>query len=134
MIGDLYWHVHHEILCEPLTEPIENRISYIKANKPAHEIETRLRLMQPVRGPLPAELDKVSAEWDKARAKWDKASAELDKASAEWGKARAKWVKTGAEWGKASAAALPELERLHAEQCPDCLWDGQTIFPKEEVA
>ena len=28
-----YWHVHHDILVEPLTEPIENRIAFIKKNK-----------------------------------------------------------------------------------------------------
>lgn len=48
------WHVHHETLVEPLTEPIENRIAYIRKDKPAGEIELRLRLLKPVRGSLPA--------------------------------------------------------------------------------
>jgi len=71
----LYWHIHHDILAEPLTEPIENRIRFIKNNKPYHEVETRLRLMKPVRGKLP-ELDKAGAEFVKASAEWDKARAD----------------------------------------------------------
>ena len=100
---EYYWHVHHTVLCEPLTEPIENRIAYIKASKREAEIETRLRLMAPVRGKLPAAYAKARAAYDKARA----------------------------AYAKAGAAALPEIEALHALECPNCPWDAaqQTIFP-----
>jgi hypothetical protein len=37
-VGDWVWHVHHEILVEPLTEPIENRIAYIKSDKSPEEV------------------------------------------------------------------------------------------------
>ena len=42
------WHVHHEQLVEPLSEPIENRIKYIKENKSKSEIPTRLKLIKKV--------------------------------------------------------------------------------------
>ena len=42
------WHVHHNELVERLTEPIENRISYIKSNKVPEEVPTRLRLLKKV--------------------------------------------------------------------------------------
>ena len=42
------WHVHHKVLFEALSEPIENRIEYIKENKPESEVEIRLRLIQKV--------------------------------------------------------------------------------------
>ena len=29
-----YWHVHHDQLGEPLTEPIETRIAYVLSTKP----------------------------------------------------------------------------------------------------
>ena len=122
----LYWHIHHDILAEPLTEPIENRIRFIKNNKPYHEFETRLRLMKPVRGKLP-ELDKAGAEFVKARAEWDKARAERDKAYAEWNKAGAEFVKASAEWDKARAD--PAVLSLHAKECPNCPWNGRTILP-----
>ena len=139
-IGDLVWHIHHDMLCEPLTEPFETRVAYIKSQKRAIEVPTRLRLMKPVRGKLP-ELDKVSAELLKARAEWEKACAEWEKACAELLKAGAKVLKAGAELNKASAEfnkAGAELDKalrhpsvlaLHAKECPDCPWDGETIFP-----
>jgi len=61
-IGIPYWHPNHDILLKWTTEPIENRIAYIKNNKPAHEIKTRLRLLKPVRGKLPEAVDKLEAE------------------------------------------------------------------------
>ena len=129
----LYWHIHHDILAEPLTEPIENRIRFIKNNKHYHEVETRLRLMKPVRGKLP-ELDKAGAEFVKARAEWDKAYAECVMTRAEWNKAYAEWNKARAEWDKAraewdNASADPAVLSLHAKECPNCLWNGRTILP-----
>ena len=51
-----------------------------------------------------------------------KAEAEWDKAEAEWDKARDEWVKARDEWE-------PYLTKLHTELCPQCPWDGRTIFP-----
>jgi hypothetical protein len=42
------WHIHDRRLVEPLSEPIENRVAYIKSDKPKDEQETRLRLLKPV--------------------------------------------------------------------------------------
>jgi hypothetical protein len=42
------WCVHHSTEVERLTEPIENRINYILANKPRNEIVTRLDNLRPV--------------------------------------------------------------------------------------
>src|SRR3990167_387329 len=81
------WHVHHETIIEPLTEPIKNRIRFIKANKPDDEIETRLRLMRPAS----AKASKARAAYDKAtsktRAAYDKATS---KALAVYDKATSK--------------------------------------------
>jgi len=142
-VGDPVWHIHHDALVEPLTEPLENRIKFIKERKPAREIETRLRLMKPVRGKLPelakaraelakayAEWVKADAEWVKADAEWVKARAELAKAYAELAKADAEWVKARAELAKAYAA--PSVLALHAKECPNCPWNGETIFPPAE--
>src|SRR3972149_4661141 len=38
----MYWHIHHQQLAEPLTEPLKNRIAYIKKDKPKDEIKLRL--------------------------------------------------------------------------------------------
>jgi multidrug resistance efflux pump len=142
MANELYWHVHHDTLLEPLTEPIQNRIEYIKTEKAKYEtekqIELRLRLLRPLIGPLPEKWDKAEAEWDKAEAEWDKAEAELDKARAEWAKAvaelskaRAERDKAEAELDKAEAQHKIEIEALHKKECPNCPWDGSSIFGRE---
>jgi hypothetical protein len=87
---EYYWHIHHEALFEALMEPIENRITYIKTNKPTGEVETRLRLLHKVK-------DTKSLR---------KAMAENDHDA---------------------------IEQLHAKECPDCPWNGHTIFPKKEA-
>ena len=75
-VGDLILHCHHEILCETLTESVENRIDYILRSK-QDNVALRLRLMGP---PIEdaavladAELSKADAEWSKACAEWSKA-------------------------------------------------------------
>jgi hypothetical protein len=121
-VGDLYWHVHHEQLAEFLTEPIANRIAYIKSDKPKSEVPIRLKWMTPVLGEVPAGPSK-------ARAAYDKAWAALVKARAAYDKAWAALVKARAAYDKARAAAQPALKRLHEAEHPGCPWDGKTIFP-----
>ena len=82
----------------------------------------------------------VAPAWaacDKAWAACDKAWAACDKARAAYDKAWAAYDKAGAAYDKAWAACnavlqkyADELEALHAAQCPDCPWDGKTIFPE----
>src|SRR4030067_1149915 len=93
--------LHHEVLLE-WSDDIQERIDYIKAHKPPHEVETRLRLLKPVQGALPQKLVKAKAAYDKAKAAYNKAYDEC----------------------------LPQIEALHALECPDCPWNGTTIFPE----
>jgi hypothetical protein len=50
---DFWWHLHHEILVEQLTEPLRARINYIKKEKPKDEVKLRLKLLAPVLGEIP---------------------------------------------------------------------------------
>ena len=100
-VGDPMWLLHHELLLEWLTEPVENRIAYILSEKPKREQARRLRELRPVKGPLPKTADAARAEYDAARAKSDAAQA---KADAAWAKADAAGAKSDAAWAKADAA------------------------------
>ena len=91
------------IIIEPLIEPIEERIAFIKDHKAKVEIETRLRLMRPVVGQLPAAYLQAWAAYKSA----------------------------GAAYGGTRAATEVEIEALHRHECPDCPWDGRSIFPKD---
>ena len=147
-VGAAMWHLHHSVdAIEFLTEPLVNRVAYIRAHKPADEIETRLRWLTPVQGSLPAASDKTAAAYvkaraasdkaaaasDKARAAYDKAAAASDKARAAYDKARAAYDKAWAAYVKARAAARPAIDALHAIEHPDCPWDGRTLFPEHEI-
>ena len=95
-----YWHIHHDVLLEYTTN-IQERIAYIKSDKPEHERETRLRLMGPVKGALPIAVAKAGAAYTTAGDAYDKA------------------VRDNA----------PAIEALHKIECPNCPWNGYTIFP-----
>ncbi len=115
-IGDICLHLHHEVLAEMLTQPIENRISYILSDKPVAEQALRLRMMGP---PIIDEQVMADAELQKADAESQKASAELLKADAELLKADAERQKAYFESQKASAAYLKasaELQKADAER------------------
>ncbi|MCC6311340.1 MAG: hypothetical protein IT345_10540 [Trueperaceae bacterium] len=114
--------MHHEQLAEPLTEPLANRLDYIRSYKPSYEQDTRLLLITPVKGELPEPLIKARAAYAKAGAAYVKAWAAYVKAGAALDKARAAYVKAG-------AASTSDLEALHAIEHPDCPWNGRTIFP-----
>ena len=101
-VGEWYWHVHHDVLAERLTCPLSERIAFIRAEKPAHEIETRLRLPKPVQNT--AVLDAYETAVRPVREVYE----------------------------TAERSAREPVEALHKQECPDCPWDGKTIFPAEK--
>jgi len=120
-----YFHIHHDILLEPLIGPLENRIKFIKEDKPKDEIELRLKLLKSVKGKLPEEFDEAGQNCVEAGQKWDKAGQKYDKA---WQKYKEAWQK----YVEARQKYKPQIEALHKKECPNCPWDSeqQTIFPK----
>ena len=133
------WHVHHDDLVEPLWGPIEKRIDYIKKNKPASEQKLRLRLLKPVRGQLPIAVVEAweahlqaRAAYDQARATYDQAGEAYGQAGEAYGQAEAAYDQAGAAYYQVLAGHTDEINALHAQECPDCPWDGKTIFSWEE--
>ncbi len=133
----LYWHIHHEILIEETTN-IQERIDYIRANKPEKEIPLHLKLMTPVLHPekLPARFRKAREAYYKASKARDKAREAYDKAREAYDKAREAYYKAReASWEayyNAREAYTPQIEKLHKEEHPDCPWNGKTIFSEVE--
>ena len=119
----LAFHSHHDRLHEFVYDYKERAMS-IKANKPKEEQELRLRLFKLIPlNRLPLALRKVAAEWEKAYAEWKKAECEKTDAECE---------KVAAEWRKSDAEYNLQLEKLHEEICPNCPWDGSTIFTRKD--
>ena len=115
MKSGLAFHCHHNTLVEFVYD-YDERVEYIKASKPPSEQKLRLKLFHLIPTDLIPGLN--SAKW-KA---YDKAEEAYDEAGEACGKAEEAYFK---KFGK-------ELELLHEKLCPDCPWDGYTIF-KEEI-
>ena len=60
--SDYGWCIHHEIEMEKLTEPIENRISFILKYKATEELITRLDNLRPVISPVAIKAKKAYEE------------------------------------------------------------------------
>jgi len=132
-----YWHLHHGTLIEPLTEPLKNRIKYIKIFKSAHEtreqIDLRLRLIKKVKGKLPREVIEAGKAYVKAQKLYTVASLR-DFKSEERKVSNKEWevfVKARKAKDKALKDYRKEIELLHAKECPNCPWNGKTIFTGE---
>lgn len=138
------WHIHHGALLEWSEEPLEERAKYIQRVKDAREVEHRLRLMRPVKSALPA---RVKARGDalfqadvryraahKAVGSWhgDCQSHELFALRKAREKAYTDWDQAFNALDETSFAHRDEVNALHAAECPDCPWDGETIFPEEK--
>ena len=146
------WCVHHETEMEKLTEPVENRIQYILAQKEEDEQIVRLDNLRPVLS-IPVILagkayDEAVAPAQKAYAEavasagkaYDEAVAPAQKAYDEalapaWkaydeatGSAQKAYNKATAPARKAYNEALAPA---HKQDVPNHTWNGQSIFAKE---
>ena len=99
---------------EVLTEPLENRIAYINAEKPEHERAVRLHAMRPVVGRLPEPVLAALSQFGRACAEWDRACAERDRACAER--------------DRACAAHYSAIMALCAAECADVRWDENGLI------
>ena len=120
-----YWHIHHDVLLEPLTEPLRNRIKFIKENKPKDEIELRLKLLKPVKGKLPDEVVKARKACDKAWKVCDKAWEVCDKAWEAYVKAWEAYVKARKAYDNTFKKYSKEINELHEKECPNCPWSSE---------
>jgi len=137
------WHVHHTELIEPLTKPLEVRQEYIRKNKPIAEHELRLRLLKPVQGPISRVYYKAGKAYVKAWIAYEEAGKACAKAwiaYEEAGKAYDKeWTAFDKAWtvydearrvyDEAGKVCHDDIIALHQLECPDCPWDGHSIFP-----
>ena len=102
------FHCHHNKLVEWVSD-YHQRVKYIKREKPPEEQALRLRLFKMIPP------DRLPADLYKARADFAKAVADFAKV---WADAARAWADV--DW-----------KSLHEELCPDCPWDGETIFRKD---
>mgnify|MGYP001611374503 CR=1 FL=1 len=123
-----YWHIHHEVLLEP-SDDIGERIEYIKNNKPVEEIPIRLHLLKEVKGRLPEAYDEAWKAYDEACKAHAEACKAHDEAWEDYDEASKAYDEAWKAYAEAYRACKLEIEALHELECPNCPWDGKTIFP-----
>ena len=105
----MYWHCHHDILCEHVWD-YDERVEAIK-RKPKNEIKTRLRLFKKVEN-TPKELCEASEKYNEARKKYNEA-----------------WKKYDEAWKKYKL----QLEKLHKKECGCREWNGEELCLMQEI-
>lgn len=122
----LYWHYSANMLYEyDSSTGIDDHIRGIKAVKPEHEQETRLRLMRRIKNPparLVEALAELSAAYDQSLVACEREQAVIDAHD-----------RVEVAYYQARESCKAEMEALHKIECPNCPWDGKTIFPKEKT-
>jgi hypothetical protein len=75
----------------------------------------------------------AQAKYQATRAEYKAAHAKWRAAYAEWEAADAKYQAAWAEWEDAYRDNLAAIEALHKIECPDCPWNGETIFTRKDA-
>ena len=129
-----FWHVHHGILVE-FCHSYKERASHIYTDKLTDEQELRFHLFKPVKGSLPQAVveaglvyDKAWQARDKARQAYDKTRQVYDEARQVCDKARQVFDRARQVYDKALNNNMLAITALHEKECPNCPWDGITIF------
>ncbi len=134
------FHCHHDILVEYVHD-YDERMSFIRLHKPFSEQLLRLHLFQLIpTDKLPTELVDVISVEVAARDARNKASDTYGFIVRRQEQPSSKERQSYREVIQAHSDAevkcitimgkyLPELKKLHNSICPNCPWDGDTIFP-----
>jgi hypothetical protein len=131
----MFWHVHHDQLLE-YCYSYDERVAFIKKYKHPSEVNTRLRLFQPVVGDLPSTIAEACKAYDEVRKAFAEACKAYDEAFAEAWKAcdEAAFDEAWEARDEAYKTCEEEINQLHTQECPDCPWDGREIvFNKEQA-
>jgi hypothetical protein len=138
-IGQYAWHVHHEILFEPLSAPLQERIDFINRSKEVGQRALRLKLLRLVKDQKTL---KRLAESKGGSAKlWRQFDDAIDAASKAYVDANAHTpaYERASETAETTVLTLQreatdrvqQIDALHRQECePDCPWNGKTIFSK----
>ena len=97
------WHGHHNGLISWLIS-IGRRKRDIREYKPKSEQPLRLKLIKRVKGKLPPTLMQAWKDYFNYDKDWE-------------------------AYEQAYQKHLPAIKALHAKECPNCPWDGKSIFP-----
>jgi len=125
------FHCHHDVLVEYVSD-YDKRVHYIKSSKPKEEQELRLRLFKMIpRNRIPATLLAATVAYHEAGESLVMAWG-MDCPLKAFERAKGAYRRAEQNFQKELSKQRKYLERLHTELCPNCPWDGETIFPERK--
>ncbi len=130
-MSKFYWHIHPNVLIWLLPYSAESVKAGIRNHEPEPEARLWIGLIKPVRGPLPPEVLEAARIVDETREALLKAMGPNNVAARAEPELRAS-VKAWNAHMRSLAHHEAEIEALHKVECPNCPWDGKTIFSKRE--
>lgn len=124
-----FWHVHHGELLE-FCYSYDERAKYIRTNKLPSKQELRLRLFKPVNGQLPHAIVEAGKAYFETRKAYIEILRAYHKTLREvYFEIQKAYNEAWETYHDVLFNHKHEIETLHAQECPDCPWDGKTIFP-----
>ncbi len=117
------WHVWHNKLLSYCPD-YDGRVQMIEITKPAHEVKPRLAWMQMVKGKLPGEVLKMAKVFDEVREAYNK----MRYVAEAFSKVDNAYDKAKEAYDKVLKDNRDLIEKLHAEECPNCTWDGKRLY------
>ena len=123
-----YWHVHHDVLIEWCYN-YQERVDFIRNKKAESERELRLRLFRPVKGNLPEEVVRAGQVLNEAKQAYFKSRQAYYEARQAYDKTWRTYNEAVRTFDEALIRNKKAIEELHAKECPNCPWNGCTIFP-----
>ncbi len=132
----LAFHCHHNVLVEYVYD-YDSGVEYIHESIPQEEQELRLKLFQLIPSDRIPGQDSVTwkayvTAWKAYVTAWLACVTEQQDFRTAWEYSKTAWkanVKAGQAYVKAHKK---EIEALHTELCPNCSWNGNTIFPESK--
>ena len=122
------FHLHHDTLFE-FCPDYNERVAYIKRYKPKGDQELRLKLFQLIpEEELPKPLAEAERAYSEAKRACSEADQTLSEARLAYYKAERAYCDAEQALSKTSQACQPEIQTLHSKLCPNCPWNGRTIF------
>ena len=130
--GSYYWHVYSDVLLGWYNN-YDEEVDYIRNRRSLNEQLVHLRLFKPVKGRLPNEVIETGQAYGKAEQAYnDRARQASYKTWQAYDRARWKaWYEAWKAYENTLNDNKAAIEKLHSIECPNCPWDGNTIFPND---
>ena len=133
------WHMYPNELFRPARiESRQSKINFIKHNYSEEMAEKWIKIIKPVKGKFPLEVEKAYTNYLRTQRKRKQALDDCGcfgilgeyhtPAIDVYNKARYNDERAAEIFEEMCVKYEKEIEKLHKKECPNCTWNGENIF------